>query len=151
MKKHAEHFEKHGITGISFLFNNAHESDDFIIAGTRGWFFDEKNAKLPNKTDFEKLTAREELRLETSLKAAKALSNETGKEIVVFMHFPPVFGEEICEGIIEILKRYGVRRVFYGHIHGNYTIPQTFIYDGVEMTIVSADYIGFTPKIVYKS
>ena len=42
MKKHYEHFERHNITTISFLFNNAHETDDFIIAGTRGWFYDEK-------------------------------------------------------------------------------------------------------------
>lgn len=152
MKKHSEHFEKHNITGISFLFNNAHETDDFIIAGTRGWFYDEKNSmKLPNKTDFDKLTAREELRLETSLKAAKSISDDTGKEIVVFMHFPPVYGDEVCPGIIDILKRYGIKRVYYGHIHGNYTLPSSFTYEGIEMIIISADHIGFTPKIVQKS
>ena len=30
-------FEKHGIKTISFLFNNAHETEEYIIAGTRGW------------------------------------------------------------------------------------------------------------------
>ena len=40
MKKHSELFEKHGISTISFLFNNAHETEDYIIAGTRGWYHD---------------------------------------------------------------------------------------------------------------
>ena len=151
MKKHKEHFEKHGITTISFLFNNAHETEDFIIAGTRGWFYDEKaSLKLPNKTDFDKLTAREELRLETSLKAAATLRESSGKEIVVFMHFPPVWASEVCEGLIEILKKYGIKRIYFGHIHGNYTVPTKFEYEGMEFNIISADYLGFIPKNVAK-
>lgn len=150
MKKHKEHFERNGITSIEFLFNNAHETEDFIIAGTRGWFFDEKNAKLPNKADFAKLTAREELRLETSLKEACRLSEASGKQIVVFMHFPPVYGDEICDGLIEILKKYNVSRLYYGHIHGNYTLPPSFVYEGITMNIVSADYLSFIPLHVSK-
>ncbi len=150
MKKHREHFEKHGIDSISFLFNNAYETDEFVIAGTRGWFYDEKNAVLPNKTDFAKLTAREELRLETSLKAAKILSEQSGKEIVVFMHFPPVWADEVCEGLIEILLRYDIKRLYFGHIHGNYTIPPKRTYRGIEMNIISADYLSFIPQNVPK-
>lgn len=149
MKKHTEHFEKHGITSISFLFNNAYEVEDFIIAGTRGWFYDERAAhNLPNKTDFAKLTAREELRLRTSLAEAKKLREQSGKEIVVFMHFPPVFGTEVCDGLISVLKEYGVKRVYFGHIHGNYTAPPKFEYEGIELNLISADYLAFIPKIV---
>lgn len=151
MKKHREHFEKHGITTISFLFNNAHEVEDFIVAGTRGWFYDEKaSANLPNKTDFDKLTAREELRLEASLKEASLLREVSGKEIVVFMHFPPVWSGEVCEGLIEILKKYGIKRVFFGHIHGNYTVQPSFEYEGITFSLISADYLGFIPKHVAK-
>ena len=148
MKKHTEHFEKHGITTVDFLFNNAYEIENYIVAGTRGWFFDEKTAKLPNKTDFAKLTAREELRLTASLNAAELLRKETGKEIVVFMHFPPVFGDEVCDGLIDILKKFGIKRVFYGHIHGNYLLPRKHIYDGIELNIISADYLQFIPQII---
>lgn len=150
MKKHSEHFLANGISTISFLFNNAHETEDFIIAGTRGWFFDEKTAHLPNKADFAKLTAREELRLETSLKAAKMLAESSNKEIVVFMHFPPVYGDEICDGLLKLLKLYGIKRVYYGHIHGNYALPPKIEHDGIEMSIVSADYLSFIPKLVHK-
>lgn len=151
MKKHREHFEKNGIKTISFLFNNAYETDDFIIAGTRGWFYDEKASNaLPNKTDFAKLTAREELRLETSLKEARALQDKSGKEIIVFMHFPPVWNTEICTGLIEILKRYEIKRVYFGHIHGNYTVPPKTEYEGIELNLISADYLAFIPKIITK-
>ena len=149
MKKHAEHFEKIGVKTISFLFNNAYDVDGYIVAGTRGWFFDEKDANLPNKTDFAKLCRREELRLENSLKAAKELQAVSGNPIIAFMHFPPVFGEEICEGLLEILKKYEVKTVYYGHIHGNYTIPEKITYDGISMHIISADYLSFTPKKVF--
>ena len=152
MKKHSEHFEKNDISSISFLFNNAHQTEDFIIAGTRGWFFDEKaSANLPNKTDFAKLTAREELRLETSLKEAKKIQDENGKEIIVFMHFPPVWNGEVCEGLIQILKKYEIKRVYYGHIHGNYTVLPKNVFEEIEFNIISADYLGFVPKCITKS
>ena len=150
MKKHNEHFEKNNIDSISFLFNNAHEADGFIIAGTRGWFFDEKNQNTANPADFEKLVAREELRLTTSLNAAKKLRAERDMEILVFMHFPPVFGDFVSDGLIRILKEYGITRVYYGHIHGNYTLPPEFCYDGIKFSIISADYLNFTPKFICK-
>ena len=150
MKKHEAHFEKNGIKTISFLFNNAHETDDFVIAGTRGWFLDEKIQNAVGEVDFAKLVAREELRLKTSLERASELAADTGREIIVFMHFPPVFGDFVAEGQIALLKQYGISRVYYGHIHGNYSIPPYFCYDGINFHIVSADYLNFTPKFIYK-
>ena len=150
MKKHAEHFERNGITTVSFLFNNAHECEDFIIAGTRGWFFDEKNQRTQNPADFDKLVAREILRFKTSLTEAAALREATGKEIIAFMHFPPVFAGFVSEGLISLMKEYGVKRLYYGHIHGNYTIAPTFTYEGIEMSIISADYLSFVPKHIDK-
>ena len=150
MKKHEAHFEKHGISTISFLFNNAHQTDDFIIAGTRGWFLDEKIQNAVGDADFDKLVAREELRLRASLKCARELSEGCDKEIIVFTHFPPVFGDFVAEGQIAILKEYGIRRVYYGHIHGNYSLPPSFCHDGINFSIVSADYLNFTPKFINK-
>ncbi len=149
MKKHREHFEKHGIDTISFLFNNAIETDDFIIAGTRGWFWEEKNASPKNNTDFEKLTAREQLRLKASLTAAEQLRLKSGKEIIVFMHFPPVWNGIKSEGLCELLEQFSVKRVYFGHIHGNYALEPKFEHDGIEMHLISADYIDFIPKLIF--
>ena len=149
MKKHTAFFEKLQIKTISFLYNNAHLCEDFIIAGTRGWFYDENASTVPNNTDFEKLVKRETLRLEISLKAAYELKKENpDKEIIVFMHFPPYWADKESSGIINLLKEYGVKRCFFGHIHGNYTLEPTFIYKDISMSIISADYLEFVPKII---
>lgn len=151
MKKHLEFFEKNEIKTISFLFNNAHATEDFIIAGTRGWYHDEDVANIPDNTDFEKLTKREELRLKMSLDTAVKLKGESPeKEIIAFMHFPPFWSGKASEGIVNALKDYGIKRVYFGHIHGNYTVPPVIEYDGIEMHLVSADYLDFIPKIVIK-
>lgn len=149
MRKHEAFFEKCGIKSISFLFNNAHEDEKYIIAGTRGWYNDEDAANAPDNADFLKLTNRENLRLRASLTEAKRLQEKSPeKEIIVFMHFPPFWNGKASDGLIDALKAYGVKRVYFGHIHGNYTVPPSFVYEGIEMHIISADYLKFTPKPV---
>ncbi len=149
MKKHAEFFEKHEIKTISFLFNNAYEIENYIIAGTRGWYSDEDNQLSQNKADFEKVINRENQRLELSLKAAESLKEKNPeKEILVFMHFPPYWNEKESEGIFEILKKYGIKKLFYGHIHGNYSMEPKVLHKEIELEIISADYLKFIPKII---
>ena len=148
MKKHAEFFEKNSIKTISFLFNNAHECENYIIAGTRGWYHDENATGVPDNTDFIKLTNREQMRLRASLTVAKKMSDETGKPIIVFMHFPPFWNGKASENIIAELKAFDVKKVYFGHIHGTYSIPRTFEYEGISMNLISADFLEFTPNIV---
>jgi len=148
MKKHGEFFEKHGIKTISFLFNNAYEIENLIIAGTRGWYHDEEAQATLNNADFDKLVNRESLRLEASLKSALAIRGDRDTEIVVFMHFPPYWNGKESENIIGLLEKYGIRRVYFGHIHGNYTIAPHTEYKGIEMNIISADYLQFIPMHV---
>ena len=149
MRKHQAVFDTIGVKSISFLFNNAHETEDFIIAGTRGWYNDEDAANAPDNADFVKLTNRENLRLRASLSEAKKLQDlSPHKEIIVFMHFPPFWNGKASDGLIDVLHEYGVKRVYFGHIHGNYTVEPHFIYDGIDMHIISADYLKFLPKLV---
>ena len=104
MRKHQAFFDKIGVKSISFLFNNAHETDDFIIAGTRGWYNDEDAANAPDNADFVKLTNRENLRLRASLSEAKKLQDlSPHKEIIVFMHFPPFWNGKASDGLIDLL------------------------------------------------
>ena len=149
MRKHQMFFDKHEIKSISFLFNNAYEDKEYIIAGTRGWYNDEDAVNAPDNADFEKLTNRENLRLRTSLEAAKKLKETSpDKEIIVFMHFPPFWNGKASDGLISLLKEYEVKRVYFGHIHGNYAVPPHFNYDGIDMHIISADYLKFVPMLV---
>ncbi len=149
MKKHEAFFALHSIDTISFLYNNAYEIENFIIAGTRGWFVDDEAKNAPQNADFQKLIRRETLRLEASLRSAKALQSSEGeKEIIVFMHFPPYWNEKPCESIMALLHEYGVKRVYFGHIHGNYTLEPVITHEGIDMSLISADYLGFIPKII---
>lgn len=149
MKKHDEFFKKHRISTISFLYNNAYETDELIVAGTRGWYHDEEAQTTANGADFKKLVRRETLRLETSLKAATLIRESAPeKEIVVFTHFPPYWNGKEAEETLALLEAYNVKKVYYGHIHGNYTIEPRFDYKGITMSIISADYLNFTPLIV---
>ncbi len=121
---------------IQFLFNNSFETEQYIICGTRGWFFEENEQSDP------KIMARELGRLEASLQ----FSNNQQLEKIVFLHFPPIFGDFICNEIIELLKKYQVKRCFYGHIHGNAT-KNAFngVYENIKFQLISSDTINFTP------
>ena len=76
-----------------------------------------------------------------SLKAAP----DTGEEKIVFLHFPAYFEGYVCRPLIELMKSHGVRRCFYGHVHGVYNIAPRTVFEGIEFSIVSADYLNFTP------
>lgn len=149
MKKHREFFEKCGIETLSFLFNNAFEDRDFIIAGTRSWYRDEDAPGAPDNAEYEKLTRRELQRMQTSLAEAALLQQGAPeKEIVVFTHFPPYYNGQAFEEMIDLFVRYRIRRVYYGHLHGNYTIPPCLTYRDIRFYLISADYLDFTPKII---
>ena len=141
-------FEQNGITTIDFLYNNAHETEDAVIAGTRGWYVEEK-LQVTETADYNKIVARENARLEMSLKEAAKLQQKSGKPILVYFHFPPVFKSFRCDEFIETMKKYNIKNCYFGHIHSNYLIPKTVETDGIMMTIISADYLDFVPMITF--
>ena len=145
---------ENGIGSVSILFNNAYETEDFIIAGTRGWFTEDKQDMAPETSEYAKIVARETGRLKMSLDAAVRFREGPGsedKEILVFFHFPPVFNGFVCGEFVELLREYGISRTYFGHIHGLYTVPRSFEYEGISFTLVSADYLGFAPMPVFPS
>ena len=124
-----------GITTVDFVHNNAFAVENIAVCGTRGWFFDDPQSD-------KKIILREAMRLEASISAAK----KTGLEPVVFLHYPPVYGDRVCSEIFSVIKNHDIKRVFYGHIHGNgIRNAMRGRYDGVEFTATSCDVIGFTP------
>ena len=134
------------------LHNNAFAVENFLIAGSRGWYNDENGSNVPSGTDYRKIVAREAIRVRLSLTEAQKLDEQEGlnREKLVFLHFPPVFREFRCEEILSVLREFGVTRCFYGHIHGVYDMPGSFVDDGIKFTMVSADYLGFTPLHIPK-
>lgn len=128
-----------GFHDIGVINNNHYEYEGFAICGTRGWFFEEERSG----THDEKVFKRELLRLETSLKSAGMLPK------IVFLHYPPMYKGYICNEIIDLLKRYDVRRCFYGHLHGaSHGLALEGLYDGIEYKLVSSDKLDFQPHKV---
>jgi predicted phosphohydrolase len=141
-----------GFETLRFLYNNAWAvEEDFIVCGSRGWYIDESNRKMPQDADYQKIVAREAIRLELSLTEAVKLRDrlkaEEGyaREILVFLHFPPDFRGYVCPEIVAVLQKYKITRCWYGHIHGVYDIPPSAVSNGIRYTLTSADYLDFTP------
>lgn len=138
-KKFCEFCEKYGFEHLNLLNNNHFEYDGWAICGTRGWFFEEERGTQHD----EKVFKRELLRLEASLKSAGDLPK------IVFLHYPPRYKGYTCEPILELLERYGVRRCFYGHLHGaSHGLAMEGLWDGIEFRLVSADKLDFKPFLV---
>lgn len=127
---------QNGFENMALLNNNCYFYDYWAICGTRGWFFEEERSGQHD----EKVFKRELIRLEASLKAAG------DREKMVFLHYPPRYRGYVCQPIVDLLKAYGVRRCFYGHLHGgSHKLAIEGLWDGVEYRLVSADYRNFQP------
>lgn len=118
---------------VCFLHNNSYTVGDVSVCGTRGW-------TLETSDEDEKVLNREVGRLKTSLQKAE-------KEPIVFLHYPPLFGDLRCEPILDVLKEFGVKECYYGHLHGANagTLATQGTVDGIDFRLVSADYLDFTP------
>jgi len=49
---------------------------------------------------------------------------------------------------LQVLKEYDISRCYFGHIHGCYTHPSSFMHESIEFKMISADYIDFIPQII---
>ena len=136
-----------GITSIRFLYNNAYEIEDYIVCGSRGWYVEEKYQNTKDEVDYQKIVDREAARLELSFKAGEALRGERTLTMLCYLHFPPVFGDFVCREIVDVIKAHGVTHVYYGHIHGNYSAPRYFEFEGIGLSMISADFLNFVPMI----
>lgn len=139
-KKMENYLQEKGFTTLGVLFNSAEIVDGVSVCGTRGWFYDaESDAD-------KKILNREVGRLNTSI----ALAKNTGLEPVVFLHYPPVYGGEECEEILQVLLEQDIKRCYYGHIHGGNAAKKavTGFYKGIDFQLISCDYTGFMPVLV---
>ena len=127
--------EENNLKNIYFLQNNSFEIEDKVICGTRGWTLlneDTENSK--------KMLAREAQRLELSIQDGLGKN----KEIIVFMHYPPIVKQNIDTEFMKILKKYDIKKCYYAHLHSK-SIEDAVegIIQGIEFKLVSADALDF--------
>ena len=137
--KNKKFVEENSLDTIEFVFNNTCVAEDIAVCGTRSWFFE---------TDESDLVLNRELgRMKRSIECAK----HTGKEPVLFLHYPPLTTKGKCEQIYQAVIESGVKECYYAHLHG-YSISAAYngTSDGVKFKLVSADSLGFMPYCVRK-
>jgi predicted phosphohydrolase len=143
-------FNENDLSSLRLLYNNAYVIEDYIICGTRGWFLEEGQQQTVGEVDYAKIVNREVMRLKLSLDAAMALrrGEHENKEILVFLHFPPVWNGFECREILDLLHQYGIRRCYHGHIHGVYTAPAKKQIGDLCLHMISSDFLDFCPLII---
>ncbi len=133
-------FEECGFKNFYVLHNNAIDTPDYIICGTRAWGKTEGNTAEQDK----KIIAREENRLLISLKEGKRIQEEymkkgIKKDIIVALHFPP-----FISNFTKIMEEYDVKKCIYGHLHGyGHTMVKEGTIGKIEYKMVGCDYTGF--------
>ncbi len=129
-------FEENGFSTLHILHNNFYRYENYGICGTRGWIND-------NSEPFDaKIIAREAHRLEASVRAAA----ESGLEPLVFLHYPPLFADQRNDSIMDVLHRYGIKRCYYGHLHGRaHRLAVTGMAEEIDFRLIAADYLKFIP------
>lgn len=139
-KKMDKYLSKNSFNSISLLFNCAYKVDDFAICGTRGWFYDAES------DEDKKVLNRELGRLRTSLNEALNL----GGEVIAFLHYPPIYANDECGEILNLLLDNNIKRCYYGHIHGANAQKRAIIgnYKGICFNMVSGDYTNFMPVLI---
>lgn len=136
-------FSDNNLSKLELLHNNAYLVGNTAVCGTRGWFFEEEKGTAADK----KVMLREIGRLKTSLSQGRRLTSDG--ELLVFLHYPPLYEGYRCDELVSLMEEYGVRRCFYGHLHGparSRAIEGE--YRGIIYTLLSADHIGFKPAPV---
>jgi predicted phosphohydrolase len=137
--------EENGFTSISYLQNNATLAENKILCGSRGWMCEDKMTERD-----EKVLKREAIRFRMSLEAAKAIQEEQkdkgfSPEIICFSHYPIITAAQRENPILDVLKEFEIKRVYYGHLHNWGTKPLFENWEGISFTLVSSDYRNFTP------
>ena len=73
------------------------------------------------------------------------------REVIVFLHYPPVFSGYECTEIMNVLREYKIKKCYYGHIHGKQIGKKAIIgfHNGIDFHMVSSDQVGFVPVLVF--
>lgn len=128
--------KENNFENIDFIYNNSYLVENKILTGTRGW-------SLLDSENSNKMINRESIRLKLSIEDGIQKYGKD-KEIIVFMHYPPISYLNKNSEFVKILRQYNIKQCYYGHLHGKShqdAVEENI--DGIDYKLVSADYIDF--------
>lgn len=126
---------------FSFLQNNFYSYRDYALVGTKGICFESK--MTPER--FEHVREKEIQRLRLSFESAAKAGFQ---RFILFLHYPPTSPGEEESCFTRIAHEYGVQHVIYSHLHGQKRYGESLrgLFDGIDYSLVSSDYLRFQPK-----
>lgn len=129
---------QNNIINIDFLHNNSYEIENKIICGTRGWVLNDNETE-----DDKKIIQREANRLKLSIEDGIKKYGDN-KEIIVFMHYPPIIKTQENTLFMNVLEEYNIKKCYYGHLHGK-AIEDAIDghINGIELKLISCDGVDF--------
>lgn len=128
---------------LTFIKNDIIIYEKYIICCTRGWLCPNDIYFLPKDN---KIYLREANRLERLLQKAQKFEN---LEPIVMLHFPPTNDKLEDSLFTQLIKKYNIRKVIFGHIHNNFENCFKGEVDGVNYNLVSADFLNFSPAHLF--
>ncbi len=115
--------------------NDAIKIENSIFCGTRGWILPDENFSVENKKIFD----REVLRLEMTLKKAQSL-RENNEKVYCMLHYPPMYYKKDSL-FSQLLEKYNVSKVIYGHLHAKKNPELFYVKNGIEYFLTSCDLV----------
>ena len=135
---------------IFFLQNESYyiESENIVFCATRGWLYPGSDEYTEHD---EKIYTREIQRLQMGLDSARKIAPNA--ELVVALHYPPSDAGARETEFTKILEKHNAKLCVYGHLHGGVAFGHGIKgqHRGVEYKLVSLDYLGCVPKVIYTS
>ena len=130
--------------GFAVLQNNSFVFGDVAVCGTRGWIC--PDGGFADAHD-EKIFQRELGRLKLSLDSVPSQAAHK----IVMLHYPPVNGKQEKSALVALMEQHGVELCLYGHLH-SYALQNAFegMHWGIDFQLVSADYLGFSHKLIWE-
>lgn len=113
--------------------------DNIGITGTRGWRIEEGNEFEPADM---RVMNRELMYLERGLQEIP----ETVDKTIVVLHYPPFNSDMEPNLFTDILNKYNVDILIYGHIHGGAYLEGDI--NGIEYRLVAVDHTDFRPVLI---
>ncbi len=132
-----------GLSGVTFLQNNAVKIGSYVFCGTRGWTVPEEG--IEQTEEDAKIFKREMIRLEMALKAADKLRTEEGDTVVCMTHYPPFNSKFSDSPFTDLMRKYAIHAGVYGHLHGSSSRYKDIVDKyGIPFYLTSCDFLNNT-------
>lgn len=117
--------------------NNVIRIGKYLFCGSRGWTTE---SEAPED---KKIYERELIRLELSLNAMQK-ERRDGDIVIGMTHYPPFDVSQEPTPLTDLFKKYDVRTVIYGHLHGKSYAKKRICISGVYYLLTSCDLVSFS-------